>query len=396
MGTARSRPSFFTLDVQRRALELRAAEFAQGRSACFLLFDRAAGDAAVIGRLNFTQIVRGVFHAAIVGYAIDRDYEGRGYMTEALGAALQWAFNELRLHRVMASYRPENARSARVLEKLGFEREGFARDYLYIDGGWTDHVLTALTNPRPEIVRSSRRRARMAVVRVEHPMLADARANFERATRGAARVSRAHGDELGAFLAYEATRLLATRPRRNCDPARHRPRDADSRGKPVVAPIMRAGLGLLDAFLTVVPSATVADLGFFRDPTTLAAVPYYANLPDDLAAAPVFVLDPMLATGNSAKAALDVLASHGAQAMTFVCVIAAPEGMRSWSARPSLGADRRRRERRAPGRARLHRAGAGRRGRPALRKRRLAAGVVSRGPRALNPASIGAPFDERR
>jgi ribosomal-protein-alanine N-acetyltransferase len=148
----RSRPSFFTLDVQRRALALRAGEFAQGRSACFLLFDRAAGDAAVIGRLNFTQIVRGVFHAAVVGYAIDRDYEGRGYMTEALGAALQWAFNELRLHRVMASYRPENARSARVLEKLGFEREGFARDYLYIDGGWTDHVLTALTNPHPEIV----------------------------------------------------------------------------------------------------------------------------------------------------------------------------------------------------------------------------------------------------
>ena len=75
-------------------------------------------------------------------------------MSEALRAATAWIFGELRLHRIMANYRPENARSGRVLERLGFVREGFAKDYLFIDGAWTDHVLTALTTPHPEMVGS--------------------------------------------------------------------------------------------------------------------------------------------------------------------------------------------------------------------------------------------------
>ena len=71
-------------------------------------------------------------------------------MGEALGALIEYAFTELELHRLMANYRPENERSAAVLARLGFEREGFARDYLYIDGAWRDHVLTALVRrPRP-------------------------------------------------------------------------------------------------------------------------------------------------------------------------------------------------------------------------------------------------------
>jgi ribosomal-protein-alanine N-acetyltransferase len=131
----------------------RAAEFADGRSACLLMLDRAARDGAVIGRLNFTEIVRGPFRACILGYAVDRAYEGRGYMFEGLRAAIAWVFGELRLHRIMANYRPENERSGRLLERLGFVREGYARDYLFIDGAWRDHVLTALTNPDPELAQ---------------------------------------------------------------------------------------------------------------------------------------------------------------------------------------------------------------------------------------------------
>ncbi|MEO6990971.1 MAG: GNAT family N-acetyltransferase [Candidatus Baltobacteraceae bacterium] len=151
----RVREDFYTLDVQRRALALRLCEFAEGRSACLLVFDREH-DVPVIGRVNFTQIVRGAFHGCVLGYAIDRNHEGRGYMTEALRGALEWAFAELRLHRIAANYRPENQRSERVLEKLGFVREGYARSYLYVDGRWSDHVLTALTNPHPERVRVER------------------------------------------------------------------------------------------------------------------------------------------------------------------------------------------------------------------------------------------------
>jgi ribosomal-protein-alanine N-acetyltransferase len=69
-------------------------------------------------------------------------------VTEALGAALGFIFDAYRLHRVMASYRPDNARSGRLLENLGFEREGLAKAYLKIDGQWADHVLTSLVNPQ--------------------------------------------------------------------------------------------------------------------------------------------------------------------------------------------------------------------------------------------------------
>jgi ribosomal-protein-alanine N-acetyltransferase len=141
------RDAFFTVEVQRAAIRRRAAEFAEGRSACLLMFDRVARDGAVIGRLNLSEIVRGPFQACILGYAVDRAYEGRGYMFEALQAAIDWAFGELRLHRIMANYRPENERSGRILGRLGFVHEGYAREYLFIDGAWRDHVLTALTNP---------------------------------------------------------------------------------------------------------------------------------------------------------------------------------------------------------------------------------------------------------
>lgn len=83
----------------------------------------------------------------------------------------------------------------------------------------------------------------------------------------------------------------------------------------------------MPGFLAVVDDAIVAHLGFFRDPETLEAVPYYANLPEELGASPVFALDPMLATGNSAAAALGVLADRGATDLVFACLIAAPEGI---------------------------------------------------------------------
>jgi len=148
----RVRESFFTLEMQRRVIARRIEDFERGEAACFLMFDRTNEGSAVIGRCNFTEIVRGPFQACYLGYSVDREYEGKGYMYEALRAATAWVFRELRLHRIMANHRPQNERSGRLLQRLGFEREGYARDYLFIDGEWTDHVLTALTNPHPELV----------------------------------------------------------------------------------------------------------------------------------------------------------------------------------------------------------------------------------------------------
>ncbi len=134
-------------------------------------------------------------------------------------------------------------------------------------------------------------------------------------------------EELGVFLAYEATRSLPLRDERITTPLIETNAQRIAT-RPVVAPVLRAGLGLLPGFLNVIDDAVVAHLGFYRDPESLRPIPYYANVPPQLEDRHVFVLDPMLATGHSGVAALDALVERGARLLTFVCVIAAPEGVR--------------------------------------------------------------------
>lgn len=143
--------ALFTADGQRGLLQAAAQAIAGGALASWWLFDRdapAADPAAVaLGRVQLTQIARGPFCNAMLGYAIDAAHEGRGLMHEALRAVLDDAFGRLGLHRVQANVRPENARSLALLARLGFEHEGLAREYLFIDGAWRDHAMTALRHP---------------------------------------------------------------------------------------------------------------------------------------------------------------------------------------------------------------------------------------------------------
>jgi ribosomal-protein-alanine N-acetyltransferase len=125
-------------------IEQARIEFDAGRSCKTSLFE--LDDRTVIGSANLTNIVRGLFQACYLGYVIAGSHEGRGLMFEALEALVGYAFDELNLHRIMANYQPGNTRSQAVLERLGFVTEGLARKYLFIDGGWRDHVLTSLTN----------------------------------------------------------------------------------------------------------------------------------------------------------------------------------------------------------------------------------------------------------
>ncbi len=99
----------------------------------------------IIGICHFSQIIQGPFQACYLGYKIDHAYEKQGYMQEALKTAIAYLFEKLHLHRIMANYMPSNKRSARLLERLGFAIEGYAKNYLLINGSWRDHVLTALT-----------------------------------------------------------------------------------------------------------------------------------------------------------------------------------------------------------------------------------------------------------
>ena len=142
---------YFTVPFWRRQLAGSRDEFEERQSVRTILVerDRSAADGGrsgpVIGVVNISQILRGAFQASVIGYSLDASSQGRGLMGEAIAAVLRYTFEELDLNRVMANYRPENRRSAAVLERLGFEREGFAKEYLYIDGAWRDHVLTSLT-----------------------------------------------------------------------------------------------------------------------------------------------------------------------------------------------------------------------------------------------------------
>jgi ribosomal-protein-alanine N-acetyltransferase len=104
-------------------------------------------DSPILGWVNFSSVIRGVFQACNLGYKLDRRMQGQGYMSEAARAGIEFAFKTLLLHRIMAAYMPHNQRSAALLRRLGFAIEGVARDYLYIAGDWRDHVLTSLVNP---------------------------------------------------------------------------------------------------------------------------------------------------------------------------------------------------------------------------------------------------------
>jgi ribosomal-protein-alanine N-acetyltransferase len=143
-----SRPAeFCTAGYWRRQLEGARLEYQRAQSVRFVLFRREAPEGAVVGQCNFTGVIRGALQGCYLGYHLDQAAVGQGLMEEACRAAIPWVFQNLGLHRVTASYMPTNERSARLLRRLGFTVEGFARDYLYLDGAWRDHLITSLLAP---------------------------------------------------------------------------------------------------------------------------------------------------------------------------------------------------------------------------------------------------------
>ena len=134
-----------TVDSWKRRLEERELEFENGLSVHFIGTDEE--ESHVIGGCSLSNIVRGVFQACHMGYSVAERYQGQGHMKQIVAHAIGYAFNEIKLHRIMANHMPDNERSANLLLALGFEKEGYAREYLLINGRWEDHVLNALINP---------------------------------------------------------------------------------------------------------------------------------------------------------------------------------------------------------------------------------------------------------
>ncbi len=138
--------ALFTEPYWRERIAAAHEELRAGTAVRLVLVERDDPDGPIVGNIGLSQIARGPFQACYLGYALAARLEGRGYMYEALQAAIGYAFEDLRLHRIMANYVPTNERSGRLLRRLGFTVEGYARDYLFIAGEWRDHVLASLTN----------------------------------------------------------------------------------------------------------------------------------------------------------------------------------------------------------------------------------------------------------
>ncbi|MBV8262231.1 MAG: uracil phosphoribosyltransferase [Candidatus Eremiobacteraeota bacterium] len=174
---------------------------------------------------------------------------------------------------------------------------------------------------------------------VDHPLVADKLGRL----RDAATPNKEFRElcaELATLLAWPATADLEVTDTQVATPLDWSPAKTVSR-VPLLVPILRAGLGLVPGFHALMPQATVAHIGVYRDPDTLGAVPYYVNLPGKLEGWRAFVLDPMLATGASAVATISLLLERGARIedLRYISLIAAPEGVQAlFKAHPQIGA----------------------------------------------------------
>jgi uracil phosphoribosyltransferase len=137
-------------------------------------------------------------------------------------------------------------------------------------------------------------------------------------------------NEIGMLLCYEITRELPVELIDIETPLAPMKAPAIEGKKLVFAPILRAGMAFLEGMLNMVPSARVAFIGLYRDPTTLKSVEYYFKAPEDVADRLVIVMDPMLATGNSSIAAIDMLKDRGVTNLRLMCLLAAPEGVKKF------------------------------------------------------------------
>ena len=132
--------AFYTLEGMQAFIAAGEREFSAKTAVYFGLFGRESKE--LIGTCYFTHIVMEYFQACYLNFLLDERHKGRGLMFEGAGHCIDIMFR-FGLHRIMANYCPENVRSGKLLARLGFEQEGLARDYLYLNGRWRDHILTS-------------------------------------------------------------------------------------------------------------------------------------------------------------------------------------------------------------------------------------------------------------
>ena len=164
------------------------------------------------------------------------------------------------------------------------------------------------------------------VVIMDHPLI-QLKIGYIRRNDTGTKDFRQTVSEIAMLICYEATRELQLRDVEIETPICKTTVKVLKGRKLAIVPILRAGLGMVDGMLTLIPTAKVGHIGLYRDPKTHKPVEYYCKLPADSAEREVFVVDPMLATGGSASAAIQMLKDKGCKKIHFLCIIAAPEGL---------------------------------------------------------------------
>ncbi len=164
------------------------------------------------------------------------------------------------------------------------------------------------------------------VIEMDHPLIKH-KLTFIRDKNTGSKEFRELVSELAMLMGYEVTRDLELEEIEIETPVTTMKAQVIAGKKVGIIPILRAGLGMVDGMLSLIPAAKVGHIGLYRDPETLKPVEYYCKLPQDIEERNLIVLDPMLATGVSAIAAIDLLKNRGASHIKFVCLIAAPEGI---------------------------------------------------------------------
>jgi len=166
---------------------------------------------------------------------------------------------------------------------------------------------------------------------ITHPLIQHKLTLMREKTRSTNSFRRLLG-EISMLMAYEVTRDMPTQLIEIETPLERMQSPVIEGRKTVFVSIMRAGAGFLDGMLNVVPGARIGHIGLYRDPKTLVAIEYYFKMPADMQERDAIVLDPMLATGNSAVAAVERLKETGPKSIRFVCLLAAPEGLKNFHA----------------------------------------------------------------